>query len=124
MNVNKRLVDFLNALVRDPDLLDAFNDPVRRKAIVDKADLPPEDKDALMSDNSGDILRRLGETKDVTWVVAPGVKKSNIAFGIKAFFKFLGIKSIGIKGSKARSAGARKTKGSAKTERGRKKSKK
>jgi hypothetical protein len=125
MNVNKRLVDFLNKLVRDPDKLDKFNnDPDGRKGIVDDADLSPEDKAALMSENSGDILRRLGETKDVTWVVAPGIKKSNIAFGIKAFFKFLAIKGLGVKGSRARSTGARKTKRSAKTQRGRKKSKK
>lgn len=124
MKVNKRLVDFLHALVTNPDDLDAFNDPERRQALVEKADLPPEDKAALLSDNSGDILRRLSvDPKDVTWVVAPGIKKSNIAFGIKAFkFPFI----LGIKGSpkRAPARGAKRTaKRSAKQTRGRKKTK-
>ncbi|MET1082352.1 MAG: hypothetical protein ABWY12_04760 [Burkholderiales bacterium] len=126
MKVNKRLVDFLNSLVKDPDLLDAFNDPERRQSIVDRADLPAEDKAALLSENSGDILRRLAvDPKDVTWVVAPGIKKSNIAFGIKAFFRFPMLP--GIKGLTKKSSTSRGPKGpakrSAKKASGRKKTK-
>lgn len=126
MKVNKRLVDFLNSLVKDPDMLDAFNDPERRSNIVDKADLPAEDKAALMSENSGDILKRLSvDPKDVTWVVAPGIKKANIAFGIKAFkFPFLAIKALGIKGLvKKKGSTSRAPKRSAKKASGRKKTK-
>jgi hypothetical protein len=127
MKVNKRLVDFLNSLVKDPDMLDAFNDPERRSNIVDKADLPEEDKAALMSENSGDILKRLSvDPKDVTWVVAPGIKKANIAFGIKAFkFPFLAIKALGIKGlvKKKKGSASRAPKRSAKKASGRKKAK-
>jgi hypothetical protein len=126
MKINKALVDFLNSLVKDPDKLDAFNDPERRRGIVEATKLPQEDKDALMSENSGDVLRRLAvDPKDVTWVVAPGIKKSTIAFGIKAFFKFpfLAIKGLGIKGSVTkRSTSKGKAKRAAKKPGGRKKS--
>ena len=84
--MNKRLARFLTSLVENPDLLDAFNDPDRRASVLETADVSPEDKAALLTGESGAVLRQLAvKPGDVEWVVAPGVKKAAIAFGIKAF---------------------------------------
>lgn len=89
--MNKRLAEFLIALVRDPARLGAFNDTESgREALLRDADLPEADKTALRSDDATDVLRRLQVSDDdaLTWVIAPGIKKFTVGFtvggGIKA----------------------------------------
>ncbi|MEO8076051.1 MAG: hypothetical protein ABI818_06960 [Acidobacteriota bacterium] len=84
--MNKRLAEFLMSLVADAARLSAFNggDEGREKLLAD-ADLPDEDKAALRSDDSAQVLRRLQATEadGLTWVVAPAIKKFAVGFAIK-----------------------------------------
>jgi hypothetical protein len=88
--MNKRLAEFLIALVRDPERLSAFNDTESgREAVLRDADLEEADKTALRSVDASDVLHRLQTDDDgVTWVIAPGIKKFTVGFtvagGIKA----------------------------------------
>jgi hypothetical protein len=111
--MNKRLARFLTSLVGDPERLDAFNDPDRRASVLETADLSQDDKDALLTGESGAVLRQLAvKPGDVEWVVAPGVKKATIAFGIKAFKTIFGIKG-GPPAPSRRPAGRSASKGKA-----------
>lgn len=125
--MNSRLARFLNSLVENPDLLDAFNDLERRARLLEAVDLTQEDKEALLTGESGTVLRQLAvKPGDVNWVVAPGIKKASIAWGIKAFKTIFGIKG-GPPSPKRRSAGGAASKAkasrSAKKAKARKKSK-
>ena len=123
--MNKRLARFLTSLVENPELLDAFNDPDRRASVLETADVSPEDKAALLTGESGAVLRQLAvKPGDVEWVVAPGVKKAAIAFGIKAFKTIFGIKGgpptpsrrpAGKSASKSKAKRSRKSKSSKKS---------
>ena len=83
--MNDVLAKFLKSLVQNPDLLDAFNDLERREQVLAaNQDLTEADKLALGTGESGTILRQLNASPDdVSWVIAPGIKKSMVAFGIK-----------------------------------------
>jgi hypothetical protein len=84
--MNRRLAEFLMSLVADAARLSAFNgsDEGREKLLAD-ADLPDEDKAALRSGDSAEVLRRLQATEadGLTWVIAPAIKKFAVGFAIK-----------------------------------------
>jgi hypothetical protein len=84
--MNRRLAEFLTSLVQDAERLSAFNasDAGREKLLAD-ADLPEEDKAALRSGDSAQVLRRLQATEEdgLTWVIAPAIKKFAVGFAIK-----------------------------------------
>jgi hypothetical protein len=84
--MNTRLAEFLMSLVKDPARLSTFNDGEGgRDRLLAEADLPEEDKAALRSDDSAQVLRRLQATEQdgLTWVVSPAIKKFAVGFAIK-----------------------------------------
>ena len=95
--MNQRLAEFLMSLVRDPEKLEAFNtgDDTRRSIVAD-ADLAPEEKEALLANDSTAILTLLQATDEdgLTWLGVPGIKD-----GEPPRIKFtVGFAVFGIKG--------------------------
>jgi hypothetical protein len=75
--MNQRLAEFLMSLVRDPEKLEAFNsDDDSRRSMIADADLSQEEKDALLANDSAEILRLLQATDEdgLTWLGVPGIK--------------------------------------------------
>jgi hypothetical protein len=115
--MNERLATFLMSLVKDPEKLEAFNgdDDGQRRSIVESADLSPEEKEALLSNDSTAILSLLqaGDEDGLTWLGVPGIKD-----GEPPRIKFtVGFAIFGIKGgtttaaTTAGGAGARRATG-------------
>ena len=95
--MNQRLAEFLMSLVRDPEKLEAFNsDDDSRRSMIAKADLSPEEQEALLANDSTAILRLLQATDEdgLTWLGVPGIKD-----GEPPRIKFtVGFAIFGIKG--------------------------
>jgi hypothetical protein len=83
--VNTRLANFLLWIVSDPDHLAAFNNDDQRGSIISNADISEDDRAALLTGDSAEVLRQLSVSEDdeVSWVVNPGIKKFMVGFGIK-----------------------------------------
>jgi len=112
--MNQRLAEFLMSLVRDPEKLEAFNtDDDQRQNLIADADLSPEEKKALLANDSTAILTLLQATDEdgLTWLGVPGIKD-----GEPPRIKFtVGFAIFGIKGgtttarTPASRSGARRT---------------
>lgn len=78
--MNQVLADFLLSLLRDPGQLRRFNTEEGRAEILERnLTLSPDDKKALLSGDSADVLTQLqveaGEEDQLAWVVSPVIKE-------------------------------------------------
>lgn len=111
--MNQRLAEFLMSLVRDPEKLEAFNsDDESRQSMIASADLSPEEKEALLANDSTEILRLLQATDEdgLTWLGVPGIKDGEpprIKFTVG--FAIFGIKGGTTAASTTSTPGGRRT---------------